>query len=248
MFATITVPVAKVLFRAKIRDKPVQQLPRALRYHWKNWKYGDSNSGFHTWQNFFNNYLQSANTLQRSFISSVLGRRSSTNVSLKRQEPAWGAQISGHPWPDYKTSVSPRRDLANVLLQKTTRPKKKKKKNTSSTIYLWLRKPRTQPSKFNRPTFNHCGTLTHKVIWLPPTETTTSAWHMMGQLRPLKIPNTSANTDAEAGMIPMPTHQMKITPYPEVTASCLMEAWIHLWNTLWPKTDLNNLLHILVQH
>jgi len=47
--------------------------------------------------------------------------------------------------------------------------------------------------------------------------------------------NTSANTDAEAGMIPMPTHQMKITQYTEVIVSCLMEVRIQLWNTLWPK-------------
>jgi len=82
------------------------------------------------------------------------------------------------------------------------------------------------------------------VLWLPPTETTTSAWHIDAHLLAARADhlacqvadgstttspkNTSANTDAEAGMIPMPTHQRKIIPYPEMTA---FVSWIHLWNT-----------------
>jgi hypothetical protein len=68
------------------------------------------------------------------------------------------------------------------------------------------------------------------VLWLPPTETTTSAWHKDAYLLAVRAEqlacqvangpiimspkNTSANTDAEAGMINMPTHQTKITAYP----------------------------------
>lgn len=89
------------------------------------------------------------------------------------------------------------------------------------------------------------------MLWLTRTEPTTTAWHINAHLSAARADqlacqvgdgpitmsrkNTSANTDAEAGMTPMPTHQTKITPHPEVTASCLMEAWIHVWNTLWPK-------------
>jgi hypothetical protein len=61
--------------------------------------------------------------------------------------------------------------------------------------------------------------------------------------------NTGANTDAEAGKIPMPTHHMKTTPYQEMTASCLMEEWIHLQNTLWSRQQWPNIVvHIPVYH